>query len=135
MGKLSKRAQEFVIGGVLILGVVLVDSAVMRTLLNPATENLLIRLPARAGWFFFMLATCFAYYFVTESDYPAIIRSSGFLRAQMRFSYAAQAVVAIIFFGVSPHPWYPLAAVALTLLPLGATIHLVRYWLAINKAL
>jgi hypothetical protein len=112
---------------------VFLDYGVVSITTSSGIDHILEELPPQ-GWSLMMFSVASAYWFVAESDYPGIIRSSQFLRMQMRFAYGALMLVGIVLLGVLNTAFWHIVLAVLLALPLLLAANVARYWWTIGRA-
>lgn len=93
------KFRDIFIGYLLSLVVILSNLPVVLVLFKATTiVDILAYLPA-CSWALCIVIGAFFYFVIIETDYPQIIRQSGFLRLQGRFAYISLYVLAIVLSG------------------------------------
>jgi hypothetical protein len=125
MNDKSQRRSDLVIGLGFALGTIILNVQIISTILSVGMSHLRDSLPA--FWSLYLFSVAGAYSIVAESDYPARVRSSAFLRNQARLVYSSLFAVATVLLGLLTTDPRHIIVIALSLLALLPSAYIIRY--------
>jgi len=86
------------------------------------------------GWSLYFFPLAFVYFFITDSDYPAIIRSSPFLRIEARLAGISAFALGLIFLNILQSELSYLIPITLSVLGLLPLAYLLWHFVAVGEA-